>query len=134
VEQNKQIVRRFLEEVFNRQRLDLVDDLLARDYTLYHPGAPAPLGRDCFPEFLSGYPAGFPDFYMRVEDVIGEGDRVAARFVLGGTHKGTFMGVAPTGRRVALQGEAFYRLRDGQIVEDRPVIDWAQMLEQMEVL
>jgi predicted ester cyclase len=44
------------------------------------------------------------------------------------------MGVAPTGRRVALQGEAFYRLRDGQIVEDRPVIDWAQMLEQMEVL
>jgi predicted ester cyclase len=134
VEQNKQVVRKFLEELFDKQRLHLVDDLLAPDYKLYHPGAPEPLGLDSFPEFLSSFPAGFAGFYMKVEDLIGEGDKVAARFVLGGTHKGVFMGVQPTGKVVELHGEAFYLLRDGQIVEDRPLIDWAQMLEQMEIL
>lgn len=134
VEQNKQVVRKFLEEVFDKQRLDIVDDILARDYKLYHPGASEPLGRDAFPEFLASFPAGFAGFYIRVEDLIAEGDKVAARFVLGGTHAGVFMGVEPTGKRVELHGEAFYTLRDGQIVEDRPLIDWAQMLEQMEIL
>ena len=134
LDQNKKVVRQFLEEVFDNRRLDLVDDILAPDYLLYHPGASQPLKRDAFPAFLAGFPAGFPDFFMEVKSIIAEGDEVAARFVLGGTHKGTFMGVPPTGRKVELQGEAFYRLRDGQIIEDRPLIDWAQMLEQMEVL
>lgn len=133
-EQNKEIVRKFLEEVFSKQRVELIDELLASDYVLYHPGAAGPLDRDAFPEFLASFPAGFSDFSIEVNSIIAEGDEAAARFTLSGTHRGVFMGVQPTGMKVELPGEAFYRLRDGKIVEDRPLIDWAQMLEQMEVL
>ncbi len=134
LEQNKQIVREFLEEVFNKQRAELIDEFLASDYSLYHPGVPGALGRDAFPDFVASFPAGFSDFSIQVKSIIAEGDEVAARFVLSGIHKGTFMGVEPTGKQVELPGEAFYRLRGGKIVEDRPIIDWASMLEQMEVL
>jgi steroid delta-isomerase-like uncharacterized protein len=133
-EQNKEIVRAFLDELFNKQRLELIDEFLASDYALYHPGATAPLDRAAFPEFVGGFPAGFSNFRIELESIIAEGDEVATRFVLSGTHKGEFMGVQPTGKKVELAGEAFYRLRDGKIVEDRPLIDWAQMLEQLEVL
>ena len=133
-EQNKQIILRFIDELFNKQRVELIDEFLASDYALYHPGSPDPLGRDAFPEFLAGFPAGFADFHIAVESIIAEGDELAARFVLTGTHRGVFMGVEATGKTVVLPGEAFYKMRDGKIVEDRPLIDWATMLEQMEVL
>jgi steroid delta-isomerase-like uncharacterized protein len=133
-EQNKEIVRAFLDELFNKQRLELIDEFLASDYALYHPGATAPLDRAAFPVFVAGFPAGFSDFRIELESIIAEGDEVATRFILSGTHRGEFMGVQPTGKKVELAGEAFYRLRDGKIVEDRPLIDWAQMLEQLEVL
>lgn len=133
-QQSKEIVREFLEEVFNKQKVELIDEFLAPDYVLHHPGVPGPMGRDAFPEFVACFPAGFADFAIRVKSVIAEADEVAVRFVLSGVHHGTFMGVEATGRDVELPGIAFYRLRNGKIVEDRPIIDWALMLEQMEVL
>lgn len=133
-EQNKEVIRKFFDELFNKQRVALIDEFLAPDYELYHPGSSDPLGRDDFPDFLASFHEGFSDFHMEVESVIAEGDEAAVRFVLTGTHRGVFMGVEPTGQKVVLPGEAFYKLRDGKIIEDRPLIDWATMLEQMEVL
>lgn len=131
---NKQIVRRFVEEILNRQRVELVDELLASDYELHFPGAPGPLNRNAFPSFIAGFPAAFPDFRIAVESVIAEGDEVAVRFVLNGTHKGEFMGIPATGKKVEVPGHVFYRLRGGKIVDDRPVFDRALLLEQLGVM
>jgi len=98
-EENKQIVREFIEEVLNRQRVDLIGELLAPDYALHFPGMPEPLKREAFPVFIASFPAAFPDFRLAVESLIAEGDEVAVRFVLSGTHQGEFMGIAPPARR-----------------------------------
>jgi steroid delta-isomerase-like uncharacterized protein len=133
VEQNKQIIREFIEEILNRQRLDLVGELLAPDYELHFPGAPEPMKREAFSQFIPSFPAAFPDFRLAVQSLIAEGDEVAVRFVLHGTHKGEFMGVPATGREVAIPGHVFYRLRGGKIVDDRPIFDRALMHEQLGV-
>lgn len=133
-EENKQIVREFIDEILNRQRVELVDKLLASDYALYFPGAPEPMTRETFPQFIAAFPAAFPDFQIAVETLIAEGDEVAVRFVLKGTHNGEFMGVPPTGKKVEVPGHVFYRLREGKIVEDPPIFDRALMLEQLGVM
>ena len=133
-EQNKEIVRKFVEEVLNRQRLELVDELLAADYVLYFPGMPGPMNREAFPQLAATFPVAFPNFRIAVESLVAEHDEVAVRFVLSGTHKGEFMGVPPTGKKVEVPGHVFYRLRGGKIVEDRPIFDRALMLEQLGVM
>jgi steroid delta-isomerase-like uncharacterized protein len=132
--ENKQIVREFIEEILNRQRVELVGELLASDYKLYFPGAPEAMTRETFPQFLAGFPTAFPDFHLAVESLIAEGDEVAARFVLAGTHEGDFMGVPATGKKVAVPGHVFYRLRGGKIVDDRPIFDRALLLQQLGVM
>ena len=121
VEENKAIVRRFFEEVFNRWELAAVDELLARDYVQHGPVRPAPLGREDLKQTYPLFRAAFPDLRFTIEDLVCEGDRVAARYAFGGTHRGVFQGIAPTGRRVAGTGITIFRLADGRIAEA-----WAQ--------
>jgi steroid delta-isomerase-like uncharacterized protein len=133
-EQNKQVVREFIDEILNRQRVELVEKFLAPDYKLYFPGAPEPTTRETFPQFIATFPAAFPDFQIAVETFVAEGDDVAVRFVLKGTHRGEFMGIPATGKKVEVPGHVFFRLRDGKIVEDRPIFDRALLLEQLGVM
>ena len=133
-EQNKQIIRAFIEEILNRQRMELVGELLASDYQLHFPGTPEPMDREAFGRFVAAFPAAFPDFHIAVESLLAEGDEVAVRFVLNGTQKGEFMGVPPTGKKVSVPGHVFYRIRGGKIVDDRPIFDRALLLEQLGVM
>jgi steroid delta-isomerase-like uncharacterized protein len=133
-EQNKQIVSEFIDEILNRQRLELVDKFLAPDYKLHFPGAPGPMTRETFPQFAAVFPVAFPDFQIAVETFVAEEDVVAVRFVLKGTHKGEFMGIPATGKKVEVPGHVFYWLRGGKIVDDRPIFDRALMLEQLGVM
>ena len=133
-DQNKEIVRTFVAEVLNQQRIELLPELLAPDYALYFPGMAEPMTLEAFPEFIVSFPKAFPDFQIVTESFIAEGDEVAVRFVLRGTHQGEFMGIPPTGKKVDVPGHVFYRLRNGKIVEDRPIFDRALMLEQLGVM
>jgi steroid delta-isomerase-like uncharacterized protein len=133
-EQNKRIIREFIDEILNRQHLELVEKFLASDYRLYFAGAPESVDREAFPRFTTVFPTAFPDFRLAIKSVVAEGDEVAVRFVLEGTHKAEFMGVPATGKKVEVPGHVFYRLRDGKIVEDRPIFDRALMLEQLGIM
>src|SRR5215216_3844008 len=62
-------------------------------------------------------PESFPDLSITVEDVMAEGDRVAARVVMRGTHRGEFQGIAPTGKRVEVKAIDMFRISNGKIVE-----------------
>jgi predicted ester cyclase len=94
---NKDVVRRLLEEVWNGRNADAID-------TYYHPDVVEEI-REHHAQFLSA----FPDMHTTVEELIAEGDLVAARLVIEGTHRGPFGGLAPTGRRVAFVSHRFYR-------------------------
>jgi steroid delta-isomerase-like uncharacterized protein len=74
---------------------------------------------------------GFPDIQWTLEDMVAEGDKVAARFTIRGTHQGPFFGVPPTGKSIVGQSTSFYRLAGGQIVEDHGLPDMLGILRQI---
>ena len=77
---------------------------------------------------------GFPDIQWTVEEMVVEGDKVTARFTMRGTHQGTFFGVPPTGKKIAVQAMNIYRLSDGQFVEEHGQPDMLGLLKQIGAL
>jgi steroid delta-isomerase-like uncharacterized protein len=117
-EEHKAIIRRFYEEVWNRGNLDVADEIFTDDYVRHdlRPGTapPGPAGQKA----VAGlFRAAFPDVHLAVELLVAEGELVAARWTMEGTHAGAWGGVAPTGRRVRFAGVNLFRFADGQVVE-----------------
>ena len=119
-EENKRIARRIPEEILTEGKLELVEELFAEDAV-----DQAPLGKDTgWDEIRAGMEtmrAAFPDMSATVEDTVSEGDTVAMRITLRGTHEGEFMGREPTGKTIEVGSMIFTRIEDGKIVER-----WAQ--------
>jgi predicted ester cyclase len=130
IERNKEIVRRY-QEACNRDDLGALDELVAADVISHNatPGLPAGLegGKMAHRATL----AAFPDLHYHIEDLIAEGDRVAMRFRLHCTHKGEFMGLAPTGKEITLEGISLFRLAGGKIVEHWAVQDGLALMTQL---
>jgi steroid delta-isomerase-like uncharacterized protein len=127
---NESVVRRLLEEVFNRGSTDLLTELIAVDHVGHDP-----FGDHYGPEGLRiavvEYRAAFPDLRVTVEDLVTEGDKVVHRFTLWGTHAGPFMGIPPTGRVVTAAGIAIDRLADGKVAESWVSLDALNLLRQL---
>jgi steroid delta-isomerase-like uncharacterized protein len=117
-EQNKAIARRVYEVVSTGDfgRAEEIVDQDAPDNELLPDDPPAKL-IDTFKETFTEAREGFPDLSITVEDVMAEGDRVAARVVMRGTHQGEFQGIAPTGKRVEVSAMDMFRIADGKIGE-----------------
>ena len=133
-EENKAQFRRAYEEVLNRGDLSVVDELIAPDF-LNHE---APPGRDRGPESMRGLATmlrtAFPDLRFTIEELVAEGDIVAGRLTMSGTHDGPLMGMPPTGRAVRQEHMHFVRYRDGKAVEHWGVWDDLSMMQQMGVI
>jgi len=116
---SRTIVRRYLRDIVSGGNVGLADDLVSEDVVFVSPYTPEPItGRAGLQQMLSGIHAAFPDFFVRDEELLGEGDLVATRWVAGGTHTGgDFNGAPPSGRRFEVTGMSIYRVRDGRIVE-----------------
>ena len=129
-EDNKALVRRFYEEVFNQRNLALVDQLFTTNHMFHNP--PTTLhGREEFKQLLSVYITAFPDARFTVEDEIAEGDRVASRYTFRGTHQGELMGIPPTGKQVTVTGIIINRIAGGQSVEGWLNFDALGLLQQI---
>ncbi|MFM2368533.1 MAG: hypothetical protein RL619_833 [Bacteroidota bacterium] len=74
---------------------------------------------------------GFPDIQWSLKDMVVENDKVAARFIMIGTHQGTFNGIPPTGKPINVQAMNFYRLSSGKIVEEYGQPDFLALLQQI---
>ena len=81
--------------------------------------------------FFAANPEAFPDMRVELQDVIAEGDLVAYRAVVTGTHRGEFAGMKPTGRRITVTEINISRFRDGKMVEHWALLDEASMLRQL---
>lgn len=122
---NEQLVRRWFDEVWNQKSEATIDNLLAPGCIAY--GLPGPdtvlRGPEAFKALHSSFCAAFPDLYIKVEDVIAAGDRVAARWRATGTHLGGQLGFAPTGRKVALDGATIFVVHQSKIREGWNLMD-----------
>ena len=130
--ENKDLVRRFIEGVLVGGDFAALAELTAPDCVEHTapPGEPPAEGTAA--RFMVLWRAAFPDLAITVEDLVAEGDRVAARWTLRGTHRGAFLGRPPTGRRVAVAGRERYRLADGRIVERWAAVDTPGLLRQLD--
>ncbi len=133
-EANKRHVRRFFEEVWSTGNVALRDSFLAADYRGHVAGSAEPLDREGWAAWFTGFRQAFPDARFTVEDMIAEGDRVAARLTMRGTHRGELNGIPPTGREVVVTGMSIERVVDGRIVEGWNENDALGMLGQLGVL
>jgi len=128
--QNKALLQRWFDEVWNQGRADAIDELMAPDAVVH--AATGPLrGPAEFRPFQAAYRSAFPDVHLRLEQIVAEGDMVAARWIATGTHQGDGLGFAATGRRAEFQGMVFARIRDGQFVEGWDCFDQLGLLQQL---
>jgi steroid delta-isomerase-like uncharacterized protein len=110
----------------------LAQELISDDAAFFVPGRPDPVrGPAGYLEIIAMMRQGFPDIQWSLEETIAEEDKVAARFIMRGTHQGTFFGVPPTGRKIEAQAMNFYRLADGRFVEERGQPDLLGLLQQI---
>ena len=112
-EQNKALVRRFYEEVFNKKNLASLDEFVDPQIVEHDlpPGLPA--GSEGTRQFIGMYLAAIPDLHLTAHDMIAEGDRVAARITYGGTHRGELMGIPTTGKQATVTGIQIVRIAGG---------------------
>lgn len=132
-EQNKEIVRRFAEEVVNGGDYELLDELVADDIVDHTPLG-EDRGREAVLETTKYLRAAFPDFSVSPHEIVAEGNTVAVRMTQEGTHEGEFMGNEPTGNSFEIEAMAFLHVEDGQIVERRVQPDVLGMLAQLGVV
>jgi predicted ester cyclase len=131
IEENKAKVRRFFEELLSTDNFAVADEILSPDFRFYFAGSPVAMDLESYMEFLVARRAAFPDRRFIVEDMIGEGDKVSARFTMRGTHKGEFRGIAPSGTELTMTGIDMIRISEGKLVEDRVEVDQLGMMQQL---
>ena len=134
LEANKAVVRRLYEEVANAKQLDVIDEIVHSD-TVDHnpfPGMPTK-GTEAYRAIFGASIAAFPDFHMRVDALIAEGNRVAVQGTISGTHDGEFLGMPPTGNAFSVSNIEVFEVQDGKITARWGVADSMSMMEQLGV-
>ncbi len=131
--ENKTLVRRWFEEVWNKGRVAAIDEMLA-SHTVMHGLGDDLHGATDFKRFHSGYRNAYPDVTIQIDDLVAEGDMVAVRWTAKGTHRGEGLGFAPTGRQVEFGGMGFARVTDGKLIEAWNNFDQLGMLQQLGVV
>ena len=129
--EHKDLVRRYYEELWNRWDFALADELVAEGVAFQGSLGQTVQGREGFKEYMRAVRQAFPDFHNRVEELVAEADRVAARLTYTGTHAGELFGIAPTGRRVSYAGVAVFRIVSGQIAEGWVLGDLYGLIRQL---
>ena len=134
LEQNKAMIRRWFEEVWNKGRADAIDEMMSPDavnHGLSEDSATPLRGAAGFHPFHDAFRGAFPEIQVVVEDVIAEGDKVAARCGVRGQHTGDHLGVAASNASVEFTGIAIARIKDGKFVESWNNFDFETMNKQI---
>jgi steroid delta-isomerase-like uncharacterized protein len=128
---NEEIVRKWIDEGFSRGKVELADELLADDIVNHTAQPGQGPGRDGVKKAVLALRSAFPDLQIRIADVVAQGDTVAVRDEITGTHSAVYNGVQPTGRKVTVGRLSFYKLKDGRIAEHWSQLDMAVLMRQL---
>jgi steroid delta-isomerase-like uncharacterized protein len=122
VEENKALMRRWVEEVLNQRKAEAIDDLAAEHFVMHHTTAPQQpreqlIDRQGYARLLPAIFAALPDLHVAIEAMIAEGDLVATLLRATGTHRGDFRGIPPSDKPVVQPAVVLFRCADGKLVE-----------------
>ena len=126
-DENKALVRRWIEEGFNRQNLAVVDELIAEQFSVNGQT----IGRDGLKMSMRRHLMGFPDLYVTIDDILAEGSKVGIWYTVEGTHRGEFEGISATGKRVKWSGFDLLTVEHGKVLEARFLSDFYGLMTQL---
>ena len=128
---NKRIVSQFF-ELLGRHDTERMEQLLvsSTQYS-FHPSGMPPLDWNAHKQLLAAITRAFPDLHHDIKDMVAEGDKVAVRLNVTGTHKGEFQGIPPSGRKLSLDEMAFLTIIDGRITEGWITSDTMNFMQQI---
>jgi steroid delta-isomerase-like uncharacterized protein len=130
-EDNKAVIRRWI-EAYNNRDMQAEADVLDPGFVAHVPAAPGPLeGLEAWRKFTAPFVEAFPDLRLTVEDILSEGDKVAARVAFHGTHRCEFQGIAPTGKEVAFSSIEVNRVVGGKVEEHWVELDLLGLMQQL---
>lgn len=131
IEQNKLIMYRMIEEIWNKGNLAVADELFDPEHT--SPSAPQlPKGSEGVKMLAAAFRAAMPDYRMRIDMILADEEQVAARFIQSGTHSGgELMGLQPSGKRAEWTEIGVLKIKDGRIIESWYEVDMLSMLKQL---
>jgi predicted ester cyclase len=117
VEDNKELIRKYIEEVINTGNINEIEKFISSEYTEIHEGERHPVGIEGAIEHIIGVRQTYPDLELTVDQQIAEGDWVATCITARGTHKGYWLGIKPTGKQVSFTGVNIEKVENGKITE-----------------
>lgn len=117
VEENKLLIRNYIKEIINTGNIASLKNYLSYDYSEVHEGKSYPIGLEGAKEHILGVRKTYPDLELRIDQQIAEGEWVATSITASGTHKGEWLGIKPTGKKVTYTGVNINRVVNGKIVE-----------------
>ncbi len=133
VEENKALVRRFMEVSFNQENLSVIDQLVSSDF-VYHYASGRDLSKEAYTKNAVTLLNAFPDTCIEMDDLFAEGDKVAYLWTIKCTHKGEYQGIPPTGNKLTIQGINIFRTADGKIAEGWSQFNTLGMMQQLGVI
>lgn len=130
LQENKSVVRLFVEQVQNQHNLDALDELLSPNF-VDHSGMTSPPGLEGTKAFFSIMFAAFPDMHFTIRQQLAEGDQVMTYKTFHGTHQGDFMGIPPTGKQVSFNVIDIFTVVEGKLSEHWTVSDMLSLMQQL---
>lgn len=125
------LLERYVADVWGQKDVDALDSYLTEDYRRHLTVRSEPLDREGQKKLVASFWHAFPDAELNIEDVLVEGDRLAFRSIMRGTHRGTFHSIAPTGRRVEVYLLDFLRIENGRFAEQWGGPNLLDLLQQV---
>lgn len=116
-EQNKTVVRRYLEEIINQGNFQVADEIFGPSYLNHSAGPGFGQTRTEFLRSIVNVKTAFPDWHVTIEEMVAEGNLVVDRFRISATHSGSVNGIAASGRRIETLGMHMWRVVDGKLTE-----------------
>jgi steroid delta-isomerase-like uncharacterized protein len=132
---NKAIVQRLYEEVWNRRKLEVIKEIISPSHALQAPNmSGSSIGPEAYKRNVLAFLAGFPDLRWSIEDTIAEKDKVVACWTISGTHKGDYLGIPATNKKVSVEGITIHNVAGGKIMDSYSNWDVLGMMQQLGVV
>ena len=129
---NRNIIRRLYEEVWNKRNLEVADDLLSQSHALSDPiVSGSQLGPELYKRRVVELTKSFPDLHFTIEDTIAEREKLVVSWVISGTHKGEFMEIPATGRKISVEGITIHQIKNGTILDSCAQWDALSLMRQL---
>lgn len=132
--ENKVIVRRLYEEVWNKRKLEVADELISASHALHDPNVSgSQTGPEAYKRQVARFTTAFPDLRFAIEDMVSEKDKVVVYWIVSGTHKGEFAGIPPTDKTISVEGITINHIANRKILDSYISWDALGLMRQLGV-